>query len=194
MRRNCLLYVYGIGRHDIRMFKYFATSLIDYRLAICACYTQDHDAAEEAPTSLFMLSADTTNHEGYLYDATHLLSILCIRAGKMYRAQSRCERALRGRRKLLGKESDVAQESTALMAHIHVGLNNHQRAKTVLSIIPKRRRSVIFIAVKDSLRPYQHEFVFLMAGNSDQGLYMKLTIAFLEATLRRTPIALNLVL
>lgn len=53
---------------------------------------------------------------------------------------------------------------------------------------------MIFKAVEDSLRPYQHEFAFPMAGNSDQGLYMKLTIAFLEATLRRTPIALNLVL
>lgn len=126
---------------------------LHYRLALCTFYTQDQENAEEALTSLISQSADTNEHQAYSYDATHLLSILRIRAGNLDRAQSECDKALRGRRKLLGKESDAALESIALMAHIHALLNNNHRAKTVSSMIPEGKRSAMSRAIQDSLGP-----------------------------------------
>lgn len=124
---------------------------LNYRLAVCAFYTQNQHIAEEALSSLESQSADTNEHQAYSYDATYLLSILRIRAGNLDRAQSECDRALRGRRKLLGKESDAALESIALMAHIHALLNNHHRAKTVFSMIPEGKRSAVSKTIQDLL-------------------------------------------
>lgn len=127
---------------------------LNYRLAVCTFYTQDQKDAEETLTSLFLQSAETNEQQAYFYDATHLLSISRIRAGNLDRAQSECDKALRGRRKLLGKESNAALESTALMAHIYASLSNHHPAKTVFSMIPEEKRSEMFKTIQDSLSPH----------------------------------------
>jgi tetratricopeptide (TPR) repeat protein len=125
---------------------------LHYRLAVCAYYTQEPADAEEALTSLVQLSANSGEQKACVYDATHLLSLLYIRTGKIDHAHSECEKALRGRRKLLKKESDASLESMALMAHIHGLLNNHHRAKTILYMIPEARREAILRTVEESLR------------------------------------------
>ena len=124
---------------------------LQYKLAVCAYHTQEPADAEEALMSLVQQSASSDEQRGYVYDATHLLSYLYIRIGQVDRARSECERALQARRRLLGKQSDAALESTALMAHIYVLLNNRARAKSCLAMIPEARRDAVLRIVEESL-------------------------------------------
>ena len=124
---------------------------LHYKLAFCAYHTQEPAGAEEALMSLVQQSASSDEQRKYIYDAAHLLSHLYIRMGQIDRARSQCEKALQARRRLLGKRSDAALESTALMAHIYVLLNNHARAKSCLAMIPEARRDAVLKIVEESL-------------------------------------------
>lgn len=124
---------------------------LQYKLAVCAYHTQEPAAAEEALMSLVQQSASSDEQRGYICDAAHLLSHLYIRTGQVDRARSECEKALQARRRLLGKQSDASLESTALMAHIYVLLNNRARAKSCLAMIPEARRDAVLKIVEESL-------------------------------------------
>lgn len=124
---------------------------LQYKLAVCAYHTQEPADAEEALMSLVQQPASSDEQRGYIYDAAHLLSHLYIRMGQVNRARSECEKALQARRRLLGKRSDASLESTALMAHIYVLLNNHARAKSCLVMIPEARRDAVLKIVGESL-------------------------------------------
>ncbi|KAI9710423.1 MAG: hypothetical protein M1812_007459 [Candelaria pacifica] len=124
---------------------------LQYKLAVCTYHTQEPADAEEALMSLIQQSASSDQQRGYICDAAHLLSHLYIRMGQLDRARSECEKALQARRRLLGKQSDASLESTALMAHIHVLLNNRARAKSLLAMIPEARRDAVLKIVEDSL-------------------------------------------
>ncbi|KAF2492419.1 hypothetical protein BU16DRAFT_515365 [Lophium mytilinum] len=124
---------------------------LQYKLAVCAYHTQKPADAEEALMSLVQQSARSDEQRGYIYDAAHLLSLLYIRMGQIDRARSECEKALQARRRLLGKRSDASLESTALMAHIYVLLNNRARAKSCLAMIPEERKSDVLRNVEESL-------------------------------------------
>jgi tetratricopeptide (TPR) repeat protein len=124
---------------------------LHYKLAVCAYHTQEPADAEEALMSLVQQSASSDEQRGYIYNAAHLLSHLYIRMGQVDRARSECEKALQARRRLLGKQSDASLESTALMAHIYVLLNNSARAKSYLAMIPEARRDGVLKIVEESL-------------------------------------------
>lgn len=101
--------------------------------------------------SLVQQSASFDEQRMYIYDSVHLLSLLYIRMGQVDRARSECEKVLQARRRLLGKRSDASLESTALMAHIYVLLNNRARAKSCLAIIPEPRRNAVLKIVEEFL-------------------------------------------
>lgn len=124
---------------------------LHYKLAVCAYHTQEPADAEEALMSLVQQSASSDEQREYIYDAVHLLSLLYIRMGQVDRARSECEKALQARRRLLGKRSDASLESTALMAHVYVLLNNSARAKSCLAMIPEARRDAVIKNVEESL-------------------------------------------
>lgn len=124
---------------------------LQYKLAVCAYHTQEPVDAEEALMSLVQQSARSDKQRGYICDAAHLLSHLYIRMGEVDRARSECEKALQARRRLLGKRSDASLESTALMAHIYVLLNNRARAKSCLAMIPEASRDAVLKIVEESL-------------------------------------------
>ena len=124
---------------------------LQYKLAVCAYHTQEPADAEEALMSLVQQSASSDEQRRYIYDAVHLLSHLYIRMGQIDRARSECEKALQARRRLLGKGSDASLESTALMAHIYVLLDNRARAKLWLAMIPEARRDAVLKIVEESL-------------------------------------------
>ena len=124
---------------------------LHYKLAVCAYHLQEPADAEEALMSLVHQSASSNEQREHIYDAAHLLSLLYIRMGQVDRARSECEKALQARRRLLGKLSDASLESTALMAHIYVLLNNHARAKSCLAMIPEERRDVVLRFSKSHL-------------------------------------------
>ena len=125
--------------------------VLQYKLAVCAYHTREPADAEEALMSLIQQSASSDGQRGYIYDAAHLLSHLYIRMGQVDRARSECEKALQAQRRLLGKRSDASLESTALMAHIYVLLNNRARAKLYLAMILEARRDAILKIVEESL-------------------------------------------
>lgn len=124
---------------------------LQYKLAVCAYHTQEPVDAEEALMSLVQQSARSDKQRGYICDAANLLSHLYIRMGQVDRARSECEKALQARRRLLGKQSDASLESTALLAHIYVLLNNRARAKSCLAMIPEARRDDVLNIVGESL-------------------------------------------
>lgn len=124
---------------------------LHYKLAVCAYHTQEPADAEEALMSLVQQSASSDEQREYICGAAHLLSHLYIRMGQVDRARSECEKALQARRRLLGKRSDASLESTALMAHIYVLLNNRARAKSCLAMIPEARRDAVLKSVERSL-------------------------------------------
>ncbi|KAI9689595.1 MAG: hypothetical protein M1822_010247 [Bathelium mastoideum] len=126
-------------------------SAVQYKLAVCAYHTQEPAEAEKALVSLVQQSASSDEQRGHIYDAAHLLSHLYIRTGQVDRARSECEKALQGRRRLLGKRSEASLESTALMAHIYVLLNNGTRAKSYIAMIPEARRDAVLRIVEESL-------------------------------------------
>ena len=124
---------------------------LQYRLAVCAYHTQEPADAEEALMSLIQQSASSDEQREYIYHAAHLLSYAYIRMGQVECARSQCEKALLARRRLLGKRSDAALESTALMAHIYILLENRARAKSYLAMIPEARREDVLRIVEESL-------------------------------------------
>ncbi|KAL8860925.1 MAG: hypothetical protein Q9178_002680 [Gyalolechia marmorata] len=116
---------------------------LQYKLAVCAYHLQEPLDAEQALRSLIHQSGRSDKQNGHICDAAHLLSCLYIRTGQIDRARSECEKALQGRRRLLGKRSDAALESTALMAYISSLLKNRARAQSYLALIPEARRETI---------------------------------------------------
>ncbi|KAI9705031.1 MAG: hypothetical protein M1836_006813 [Candelina mexicana] len=124
---------------------------LQYKLAVCAYHTQEPTDAEQALMSLVQQSASSDEQRGCICDAAHLLSHLYIRMGQVDRARSECEKALQARRRLLGKRSNASLESTALMAHIYILLNNRARAKSCLAMIPEARRDAIIEMIEQSL-------------------------------------------
>lgn len=71
--------------------------------------------------------------------------------GQVNRARSKCEKALLAQRRLLSKRRGASLESTALMAHIYVLLNNNARAKSYVAVIREARRDGVLKVVEESL-------------------------------------------
>ncbi|KAH8669667.1 hypothetical protein BGZ60DRAFT_469873 [Tricladium varicosporioides] len=124
---------------------------LQYKLAVCTYHMQKPTDAEEALMSLVQQPASSDEQRGYIYDAAHLLSRLYIRMGKIDRARSECEKALKARRRLLGKQSDASLESTALMVHIYGLLGNRARANSYCAMIPESRRDFFLKSIEESL-------------------------------------------
>ena len=124
---------------------------LQYKLAVCAYQTQNPQVAEEALTSLLQQPANSNEQRKCLSDAEHLLSHLYIQTGEVDRARTECEKALQIRRRVLGKKSEAALESIALMAHIYTLLNNRARAKTYVAMIPEEQRDDILKLTRESL-------------------------------------------
>jgi tetratricopeptide (TPR) repeat protein len=122
-----------------------------YRLAVCTFHTGAPVNAKEALLGLIQQQASSDEHRGYILEARHLLACLYIRLGQIDQAKSECDKALHARRMLLGKHSDASLQSTALMAHICVLLNNPIRAKAYRAMIPPESRDSIQKMVEDSL-------------------------------------------
>ena len=131
---------------------------LHYKLVVCAYHTQGTRDAEAALTSLVQLSASSDDDRICINNARHLLSLLCIRMGQIDRSRSECEKALQARRRLLGKDHNASLESTALMAHIYVLLNNRPRGKSFLAMIPESRRDDVVKSVEDSLGTSVQDF------------------------------------
>lgn len=124
---------------------------MQYKIAACTFRTQGPAVAEQMLSSLVKQPANSKQQYETISAAQHLLSLSCVRLGHGERARSECEIALLTRRRVLGKTSDAALESTALLAHIYLLLNNRARAKSYMAIIPEDRREPVQRALEKSL-------------------------------------------
>ena len=124
---------------------------LQYKLAVCAYYTQEPAIAKQALESLVQQSASSDEQRERISNVVHLLSQLYIRMGHLDRARGECEKALQARRRLLDKQSDASLESTALMSYIYILLDNRTRARSYLAIIPEARRDELLRGVEECL-------------------------------------------
>jgi tetratricopeptide (TPR) repeat protein len=124
---------------------------LHYSLAVCAYHTQEVMDAEVALLSFTQQPANSDEQRICNFTATYLLSTVYLRTDRLDLARIECEKALQGRRRLLGKQNDASFHSTALMAHIYVLLNNRPRAKSYLNMIPEARRDEIIRSVEGLL-------------------------------------------
>ncbi|KAK6369968.1 hypothetical protein LTR64_005207 [Lithohypha guttulata] len=131
--------------------------LLEFKIALCAYHTQEATTAAKALLKLSQQPTVSDEQRICVFDALHLLSLLYIRMGQTEQAQTECKKALQARRKLLGKQSDAALESTALMSHIYVLLDNRARATSCLAMLPENKRDTILKRVGESLGlPLEH--------------------------------------
>ncbi|KAI8932227.1 hypothetical protein NX059_011106 [Plenodomus lindquistii] len=124
---------------------------LHYKLAVCGYYIRSPREAEQGLASLARLTPSTDEHRLHIYHTMHLLAQLNMRKNQFELARTQCEKALQGRRRVAGKNSTVAMESVALMAHIYVLLDNRARAKSCLAMIPESQRDAILETVEASL-------------------------------------------
>ncbi|KAF2649635.1 hypothetical protein K491DRAFT_610373 [Lophiostoma macrostomum CBS 122681] len=124
---------------------------LHYRLAVCAYHTKEPMDAEVALLSFVQQPANSDERCICTLAATHFLSQIYFCSGRFELARIECEKALQGRRRLLGKQSDSSLKSTALMAHIYAALKNRPRAMLYLNMIPEAHRDPVLRGVEDSL-------------------------------------------
>lgn len=141
---------------------------IQYKLAICAYHTKEAAVAEEALLSLIQQPMCSDRQREIVYDSRHRLSQLYIQKNDIERAHVECEKALQGRRRLLGKKNSTTFESIALMARIYVLRHNRALAKSYLAMIPEENRDTIMKTVEESLgKNFEHlDFSTLLSPKS----------------------------
>lgn len=137
-----------LSKHQ-RMFCDIFT--LQYKLAVCSYHTQQPTEAKEALLSLLSQPVNSDEQRAYVSNATHMLAHLYIRTRQFDSARFECEKALQMRRRLLGKRSDAALESTALLAHVYILLNNRARARLCIGMIPEERRDAVVNGVEEQL-------------------------------------------
>ena len=81
----------------------------------------------------------------------HTLALIGLREGNVSDSQTYCDKALKGRRRHLGKSSEAAYESTMLMAHICTLLSNSQQARLYRSLVPHPQREVLTARLQEAL-------------------------------------------
>ncbi|KAK3110116.1 hypothetical protein LTR53_015930 [Teratosphaeriaceae sp. CCFEE 6253] len=122
-----------------------------YQLTLCSYYVQEPAEAAQILSSFAEQEASSPAQRQCVCDAAHYLALLYVRLGRIDDAKAACEKALQGRRRLLGKQSEPALLSTALIAHIYGLAGSRARATACLAIIPEARRDEAVSAVEASL-------------------------------------------
>lgn len=112
-------------------------SELQFKLAVCAFYIHGIDDAETALVSVIEAQSHSNREALNLCHAGHLLAQVYTKQGKLDLARASCENALRGRRKLLGKEDTICYESLALLSKIYELQKQEARARIFLRMIPK---------------------------------------------------------
>lgn len=119
---------------------------LQYKLAVCAFHLEEPAVAEVALSSLIKQQPGSDGQRRIVCDASHLLSQVYIRVGKLELATSACNNALTGRQRLLGKEHECYLESLALLSRIYQLLDKPARARILRSMIPEPRRAAVLAA------------------------------------------------
>ncbi|KAF2720521.1 ankyrin [Polychaeton citri CBS 116435] len=109
---------------------------LQYKLAVCAYYTKEPEAAQVALLSFTKLVPSSDTHRMKLCDVGHLLAQTYTRVGRLEQARSTCESTLKGRRAVLGKHHQAFYESLALLARICELQDRLSQAKVYVRMIP----------------------------------------------------------
>lgn len=116
-----------------------------YMLGVCAFHLQAPAAAEVALLTIVKETpnARVQNNERrqQVLDAGHMLSQTYLKLGMLQKAFHYCDNALRGRERLLGKDSDPRYESLALMARINALEGKTGRVNVLTRLIPESKKN-----------------------------------------------------
>lgn len=117
-----------------------------WMLSVCSYHTQPPQEAEADLLSVLELSSrthtKTDKHLAQMCDAGHMIAQVYVKLDKLEQARLYCENALRGRRRLLGKDSAETCQSIALMARILRLQGNEYRAKLYMRLISEAETKV----------------------------------------------------
>lgn len=112
---------------------------VRFMAAVCSYHLESE---VEAEIKLLQVVEDTSplatsgqKQQRQMYDASHLLSQIYVKVSRTDAAQFHCDRALQGRRRLLGKTDLETYDSIALMARIYELQGNDSRAKIYRRLI-----------------------------------------------------------
>ncbi len=111
-----------------------------YQLAMCALVLDNDVDVERALVQVLQEEPKADVQRERLFHVSHILAQLYIRTARLGLARQTCNNALRGRRKLFGKESEGYYASLALMARICELQNASLRAQGYMDMIPAAER------------------------------------------------------
>ena len=114
-------------------------------LGVCAFHVHTPTEAEDALLSVLKHAPKnailTEGQRLQVSETAHLLSQVYVKLGQLDKAYRYCEYALRGRRRVLGKNHNESYESLAVMARILELQENSLRAEFFVDMIPEGDRS-----------------------------------------------------
>lgn len=114
-------------------------------LGVCAFHVHTPTEAEDALLSVLQHAPKnailTEGQRLQVSETAHLLSQVYVKLGQLDKAYRYCEYALRGRRRVLGKNHNESYESLAVMARILELQENSLRAEFFVDMIPEGERS-----------------------------------------------------
>lgn len=114
-------------------------------LGVCAFHIHTPAEAEDALLSVLQHAPKnailTEGQRLQVSETAHLLSQVYVKLGQLDKAYRYCEYALRGRRRVLGKNHNESYESLAVMARILELQENSLRAEFFVDMIPEGDRS-----------------------------------------------------
>ena len=141
--RRCLLEGLGLVQKLPSRSHASACDMLElrYQLATCALALDHQLAIERALVEVLQQEPSSDAQREKLFHISHILAQLYIRTARLTLAKQTCTNALRGRRKLFGKEYDGYYSSLGLIARISELENAPLQAQGYINMIPEAERS-----------------------------------------------------
>jgi hypothetical protein len=113
---------------------------VRYGLAMCSLSLDGQIEQEKALLEVLQQEPSSDSQREKLFHVSHILAQLYITSARLSLARQSCNNALRGRRKLLGKEHNDYFSSLALIARICELQNAQIQAQGYMDMIPEPER------------------------------------------------------
>jgi hypothetical protein len=113
---------------------------LQYKIASCSYHLDSTHSAEAELQGLLQLQPNSDEQRIRQCDTYHMLAEIYIRQNKLEAAKDVCNRTLKGRSRLLGKQHEARLQSIALMSRICELSGEDVHSKVYLFMIPEDQR------------------------------------------------------
>ena len=140
--RSCLLEGLSLVQQLPSKLEVAACDMLElrYQLAMCSLSLDSQVVVEKALLEVLQQEPSSDAQREKLFHVSHILAQLYIETGRLSLARQSCNNALRGRRKLFGREHSDYFASLALMARICELENAPIQAQGYKDMIPESER------------------------------------------------------